>query len=113
VESIPYQIKDVIEAMEDDSRAPLTELKIDGGITSNKFVVQFLADLLERKVTHMQIADVSALGAGYLAGLQAGVYNSINELKTLNQESTSTQSGNESEKVKKWYEGWKKMIKSR
>ena len=110
VESVPYQIKDVIEAMEADSSTPLTELKIDGGITSNRFVVQFLADLLERKVTHMEIADVSALGAGYLAGLYAGVYKSINELKTFNQDSTSTRAGENSAKVKGYYNGWKKLI---
>jgi len=110
VESIPYQIKDVIVAMEADSGTPLTELKIDGGITSNKFVVQFLADLLERKVTNIEIADVSALGAGYLAGLKVGVYQSIDHLKTFQQDETSTSAGADAEKVMKYYEGWKKVI---
>jgi glycerol kinase len=110
VESVPYQIKEVIAAMEADSGTPLTEVKIDGGITSNKFVVQFLADLLERKVTNMDLADVSALGAGYLAGLKEGVYKGIDQLKTLNQNSTTTQAGPDSEKVKSCYEVWKKMI---
>lgn len=110
VESVPYQIKDVIVAMEADSGTPLSELKIDGGITSNKFVVQFLADLLERKVTNIKIADVSALGAGYLAGLDAGVYKNIDQLRTFNQDSTSTSAGADVEKVKGHYEGWKKMI---
>lgn len=81
VESIPYQIKDVIAAMEKDAGRPLTELKIDGGISANTFVVQFLADLLDRMVTHIDIVDVSALGAGYLAGLEAGIYTSIEQLK--------------------------------
>ncbi|GJM33912.1 MAG: glycerol kinase [Saprospiraceae bacterium] len=112
VESVPYQIKDVIVAMEADSGTPLTELKIDGGITTNKFVVQFLADLLDRKVTNIKIEDVSALGAGYLAGLNAGVYQSINQLKGFHQESTSTLAGQDSEKVKKLYEGWKQVIQS-
>ena len=110
VESVPYQIKDVIVAMEGDAGTPLTELKIDGGITSNKFVVQFLADLLERKVTNIQIADVSALGAGYLAGLNIGVYESIDQLKTLNQDSVSTIAGVNSERVKDYYDGWKEVI---
>ncbi len=110
VESVPYQIKDVIAAMEADSGTPVTELKIDGGITSNKFVIQFLADLLERKVTNIKITDVSALGAGYLAGLQVGVYKSIEELKTFNQDSKSILAGANSGKVKKYYEGWKNVI---
>ncbi|MEQ8808454.1 MAG: glycerol kinase GlpK [Imperialibacter sp.] len=112
VESVPYQIKDVIVAMETDSGTQLTELKIDGGITSNKFVVQFLADLLERKVTNIEITDVSALGAGYLAGLHAGVYDSIEALKSLNQATTSTYAGAEAEKVRDSYEGWKRVIAS-
>jgi len=110
VESVPYQIKDVIEAMEADSHTPLSELKLDGGITSNKFVIQFLADLLERNVTHIEIADVSALGTAYLAGLHTGVYHSIEELKTFTQDSTSIQAGENSAKVKDYYEGWKKQL---
>jgi len=113
VESVPYQIKDVIVAMEADSGTPLTELKIDGGITSNKFVVQLLADLLECKVTNIEIADVSALGAGYLAGLNAGVYKSIVQLKTFNQSTTSTLAGPDSEKVKVYYGGWEKVIQKK
>ncbi|PZX50987.1 FGGY family carbohydrate kinase [Algoriphagus chordae] len=110
VESVPYQIKDVIVAMEADSGTPLTELKIDGGITSNKFVVQFLADILERKVTNIAIADVSALGAAYLAGLNSKVYKSIDQLKSFNQNSISTLPGENSVKVAGYYEGWKKVI---
>jgi glycerol kinase len=110
VESIPYQIKDVIVAMEADSGMPLSELKIDGGITSNKFVIQFLADLLERKVTNIEIADVSALGAAYLAGLNAGVYKSIDQLKTFNQNSKSTISKSNSINVKNGYEGWRRIL---
>ncbi len=111
VESVPYQIKDVIVAMEGDSGTPLTELKIDGGITSNRFVVQFLADLLERKVTNIGIADVSALGAAYLAGLNTGIYQSLEQLKNLNKDNFNiTIPGEKLEKVKGYYMGWKKMI---
>lgn len=110
VESVPYQIKDVIVAMEADSGTPLTELNIDGGISSNSFVVQFLADLLERKVSNIEITDVSALGAAYLAGLNAGVYQSIDQLKTFNQAARSTLAGENSKNVQGYYEGWKKLI---
>ena len=63
LESIPYQIKDVIVAMEQDAGVELQELMVDGGITANKFVLQFLSDLLERKISNIGMADVSALGA--------------------------------------------------
>ncbi|WP_258104677.1 glycerol kinase GlpK [Marinoscillum sp. MHG1-6] len=110
VESVPYQIKDVIVAMESDSGTPLSELKIDGGITSNKFVVQLLADLLKRTVTNIEIADVSALGAAYLAGLNASVFDSIDQLKTLNKESTSTNAGSGATEAEQAYLGWQKVI---
>jgi glycerol kinase len=112
VESVPYQIKDVVVAMETDSGTPLTELKIDGGITANKFVVQFLADLLERNVTNIEIPDVSALGAAYLAGLNAGVYKNLEQLKTFNQKSTTTFAGADTAGIKGYYKSWQQVIKS-
>ncbi|MBN7810780.1 glycerol kinase GlpK [Algoriphagus sp. H41] len=110
VESIPYQIKDVVVAMEADSGTTLTELKVDGGITANRFVLQFLADLLQRKVITIGIADVSALGAAYLAGLNSKVYESIDQLRSFNQNFISTLPGKDSEKVAGYYKGWKKVI---
>ncbi|GGZ23695.1 glycerol kinase [Echinicola pacifica] len=110
VESVPYQIKDVITAMEADSGTPLSELKIDGGITSNKFVIQFLADLLQRKVTNIEITDVSALGAAYLAGLHAKVYKSLEQLKAFATSSNTTLPGDQQTKTLGYYEGWKKII---
>lgn len=100
VESVPYQIKDVVVAMEADSGTALTELKVHGGITANRFLLQFLADLLDRKVTNIGIADVSALGAAYLAGLHSGFYESIDQLKTFNQQSTITLPGENTINVK-------------
>jgi len=110
VESVPYQIKDVIDAMESDSGTPLSELKVDGGMTSNPFVIQLLADLLERKVTTIEIADVSAMGAAYLAGLNSGVYKNIEQLKTFHENSNSTFSSIDLEKIKKDYSKWQKLI---
>jgi glycerol kinase len=83
LESIPFQIKDVIAAMEQDSGLPLRELRVDGGASANGFVVQLLADLLGTPVVNPGIEEVSALGAGLLAGLQAGVYRSLEELSRL------------------------------
>ena len=60
--------------MEKDSGVLLNELKVDGGITSNNFVMQFLADLLSVKITNIGIEEVSALGAAYMAGLEFGIY---------------------------------------
>ncbi len=83
LESIPYQIKDVITAMEADAGISLKELMADGGITNNKFVMQFISDLLRVNVNNIGIADISALGAGLMAGLGSGMYKDLNDLKQL------------------------------
>lgn len=110
LESIPYQIKDVIVAMEKDAAVTLKELNADGGITANKFVIQFLTDLLNKNVATIGMPDVSALGAAYLAGLQAGVYKSIESLKQLNADKKLHQPNPKNNIVQQGYEGWKKEI---
>ena len=110
LESIPYQIKDVITAMESDTGIFLQELQIDGGLTSNRFVVQFLSNLLEKPVVNLGLPEVSALGAAYLSGLKSGVYNSIDYLKTLNSDKKIVQPDENSEKVKTNYLGWQEAV---
>ena len=111
LESIPYQIADVIAAMESDAGISLKELMADGGITSNQFVIRFLADLLNKPVATIGMPDVSALGAAYLAGLQAGVFESIEVLKKLNSEKKNYWPRPDLSKVKEAYAGWQKTIK--
>lgn len=112
LESIPYQVKDVIVAMEQDAGIELKELMVDGGITANKFVLQFLSDLLQRKIVNIGMPDVSALGAAYLAGLKAGVYNDLEHLKTLNIIKSVTHP-QENKKIREYYSGWQNAIKNK
>jgi glycerol kinase len=81
LESVGYQIKDVCAAMEQDAGLSLRELKVDGGLTSNKFVLQFLADILNIRVTNIGLQEVSALGAAFMAGIGAGIYTDIDDLR--------------------------------
>jgi glycerol kinase len=110
LESIPYQIKDVIVAMEQDAGVHLKELNTDGGITANTFIMQFLADLLGISVSKIGIADVSALGAAYLAGLKAGVYNDLEQLKSFNVDKTVYTLSVERKDILGYYEGWKNVM---
>lgn len=110
LESIPYQIKDVITAMEQDSGIKLKELKVDGGITANHFIMQFLADLLKTNVVNIGIEEVSALGAAYLAGLQQGIFHDIGQLKDLNVDRKQFSPGPDTDMVCAFYEGWKKAV---
>ena len=109
LESIPYQIKDVIVAMESDTKIVLQQLMVDGGISANKFVIGFLADLLVKPVVNIGISDVSALGAAYLAGLQQKIFNGLNDLARLNSENTITNPSGD-EKAKNWYKGWQNVV---
>jgi glycerol kinase len=110
LESIPYQIKDVIAAMEEDSGIKLKELKVDGGITANHFVMQFLADLLKTNVVNIGIEDVSALGAAYIAGLQNGIFRDIDQLKSLSISKNLFSPRSDTGEVNAFYEGWKKAL---
>lgn len=111
LESIPYQIKDVIVAMEADTGISLNQLMIDGGISSNNFIVQFLTDLLNKPVVNIGIADVSALGAAYLAGLQKKIFKGLEHLAQL-QTNNRTMYPTGNDKVQQWYEGWKKAVRN-
>lgn len=109
LESIPYQIMDVIVAMEKDAGIPLQKLNADGGITANDFVVQLIADVLNKDLALIGMPDVSALGAALLAGLKAGVYESLEALAKMQADKTIIQPTN-SKSALKLYQEWKKVI---
>jgi glycerol kinase len=111
LESIPYQIKDVIVAMEMDAGLSLSALMVDGGITSNTFVLQFLTDLLRKNVTTINTQEVSALGAAYLAGLHTGVFINIESLQHLNKNKNIHQPVADASIVHKGYENWLAALK--
>lgn len=111
LESIPYQIKDVITAMQNDMGSNLKSISVNGGLARNQFVIRFLVDLLGLPLKKQQNPNVSALGAAYLAGLKSGVYTSIEQLRQLNQAKTEEILPDLSnEIVKKGYEGWVEKI---
>ncbi|MBO9611709.1 MAG: glycerol kinase GlpK [Dyadobacter sp.] len=112
LESIPFQIMDVIVAMESDTGVALQELKIDGGLTSNSFVVQMLADLLGKPVVNLGFPEVSALGAAYLSGLYAGVYPDIDYLQKLSAGHSAIPPDAANEAVKASYRGWQEAVGS-
>ncbi|ACU05004.1 FGGY family carbohydrate kinase [Pedobacter heparinus] len=110
LESIPYQVKDVVMAMQNDTGIRLDELMVNGGITSNGFVLQFMADLLDKNVSNMGMPDVSALGAAYLAGLKSGLFKNITQLKTLNSNKETLQPSTDKTSINQAYQGWKNAI---
>jgi glycerol kinase len=83
LESIPFQVADVIAAMTGGGCVQLASLAADGAITENVFVMQLLADTLGKAVVNPGIGEVSALGAALLAGLGAGCYRGLDEITAL------------------------------
>lgn len=84
LESMAYQTRDVLEAMHVDSPAHVSSLRVDGGATANKWLMQFQADILHAPVLCPKVQETTALGAAYFAGLAVGVWSSLEELRRLN-----------------------------
>ncbi len=75
IEALAYQTRDVLEAMVEDSRKQMKELKVDGGASANNYLMQFQADILNVSVDRPKMLEVTALGAAFLAGIKAGVWS--------------------------------------
>jgi glycerol kinase len=80
LESICYQVSDVLRAMQADSGIRLRELRVDGGAVVNNFLMQFQADMLNCPVIRPKVPETTALGAAYLAGLAVGYYGNLDEI---------------------------------
>lgn len=109
-ESIAYQSMDLVKAMEKDTGLQLSVLNVDGGASRDAFLLQFQADVLDRKVQRPVIRETTALGAAYLAGLATGVWNSREELKTGNWCDRVFTPDMEQEKREKLIRGWNKAV---
>jgi len=80
LEAVAYQTRDVLEAMEQDSRIAIKELRVDGGMVANELLMQFQADMLGVPVVRPRVTETTALGAAYAAGLAVGFWTSREEL---------------------------------
>jgi glycerol kinase len=83
LESMAYQTRELISAMEADSGARLAELRVDGGAAANNFLMQFQADILDRPVVRPADPETTALGAAFLAGLATGYWKSLGEVQSF------------------------------
>ena len=111
LDSLAYQTRDVLGAMEADSGNRLAALKVDGGAVANNLLMQFQADLLGVPVDRPQITETTALGAAYLAGLATGVWASKEELKKSWQLDTRFAPSLDQQEADNLYKGWKRAVK--
>lgn len=109
-ESIAYQSRDLVKAMEKDTGANLSELKTDGGASRDKFLMQFQADILGKNVRRPMIRETTALGAAFLAGLATGVWSGVDELKSLWRCDTTFEPHMDDDRRKELLKGWDKAV---
>ncbi|UYY98517.1 glycerol kinase GlpK [Peribacillus frigoritolerans] len=110
LESLAYQTKDVLDAMEADSGIELQTLRVDGGAVKNDFLMQFQSDLLRVPVERPTINETTALGAAYLAGLAVGYWKDQEEISRQWAVDKTFEPSMEEQESEKLYEGWKKAV---
>ena len=109
LESLAYQTKDIIDVMEKDSGIKLKSLKVDGGACMNNYLMQFQSDLLDCEVLRPEIIETTAMGAGYLAGLQSNIWDKDQIIKNQKIDRSFNPTIDDSER-EKMYRGWKKAV---
>jgi glycerol kinase len=110
LEAICYQTRDVMDAMVADSGVPMTEMRVDGGITANALCMQMQADIMGIDITRPLITETTALGAAYAAGLAVGFWKNTDELKKQWKQSRRWNPTSTSDERASGYSGWKKAI---
>ena len=110
VESIAYQTKDVLEAMQADSGIRLKSLRVDGGASANNFLMQFQADILGVKVERPKVLEVTALGAAFLAGIAVGFWQGLDDVKNRLAVERIFEPSEDKDKQVARYKGWKRAV---
>lgn len=110
LESIAYQVNDLLSAMENDSHIRLKSLKVDGGASVNNFLMQFQADILKKPVERPKTVETTGLGAAFLAGLSVGFWRDKEELRSIWEKEREFVPMMEEKRRDQLVEGWKKAI---
>lgn len=110
LESIAYQCKDVVEAMEKDTGIKVKEIKADGGASRNDFLLQFLADILDVEVERPEMLEATALGAAFFAGIAAGYWRYPEDILRIRRVDKRFSPGMDEGMRDSLYEGWKKAV---
>ena len=110
LESIAYQVNDVLQAMQDDSGIKLASLQVDGGACANNFLMQFQADIMNAKVARPSTIETTAMGAAYLAGLAVGYWESKDAIKQNHEIAKTFAPNMDEQKRVKLLHGWHRAV---
>ena len=111
LESLAYQVNDVLESMEADSGISIAALKVDGGASANNFLMQIQSDISQAPVHRPQCVETTAMGAAYLAGLATGYWENKEDVKQNWAIDRIFHPQIEAEKRQKMLKGWKKAVR--
>ena len=111
LESVAYQVNDVLESMEADSGISIAALKVDGGASANNFLMQIQSDISQAPVHRPQCVETTAMGAAYLAGLATGYWENKEDVKQNWAIDRIFHPQIEAEKRQKMLKGWKKAVR--
>ncbi|KZZ49074.1 MAG: glycerol kinase GlpK [Saccharospirillaceae bacterium] len=109
LQAVCYQTRDLLEAMAKDGVKP-AELRVDGGMVVNSWLMQFLSDTLALNITRPQVTETTALGAAFLAGLQVGIFDSLEDVSTLWVHEKEFVQQLDDETRERLYRGWQEAI---
>lgn len=112
LEAIAYQTRDVVDTMTSDTGMAIQTLSVDGGAANNDFLMQFQADILNTHIQRAAIAETTALGAAYLAGLAVGFWKDMAEIKQLHQLGEEFDPKFDDAKRETCYAGWQAAVKA-
>lgn len=111
LESLAYQTLEVLQAMEKDAGIAIRSLRVDGGASSNQFLMQFQADILGKEVIRPACIETTALGAAYLAGIAVGFFSGKDEIRANRQAEQSFVPAMEEETRAAFIKGWKRAVR--
>ncbi len=108
--SVCYQTRDLLQAVADDGVTSLAALRVDGGMVANNWLMQFLADIVDLRVERPVVTETTALGAAYLAGVQAGVFESLDDVTANWRRDRSFEPGMDASERERLMAGWSKSL---
>jgi glycerol kinase len=110
LESVCYQTRDLLQAVADDGATDLAALRVDGGMVANDWIMQFLADIVDLRVDRPVVTETTALGAAYLAGVQVGVFDSLDDVTANWQKERSFTPSMDAGERERLVAGWSKAV---
>lgn len=110
LEGIAYQVKDLLDAMERDAGESLALLRVDGGASISRFLMQFQADILQKPIDRPRSVETTAMGAAFLAGLASGLWSDISDMEKLRRTEAVFEPSMKTEDVQRRLRGWQRAV---